>query len=478
MVYPILAPSNTWYKSSALRSTITQINIVDTYTPTGNESETWNADVDNSGSIKCYLNGSILTIAGNGSGKIIMNSDSSYLFSYAITATSQTDKLFINCTAINGLDLFDSSNVSKMNRVFAYCISLTELNLSSWDVRNVTTLEYAFGVSDSVGIMHLETLNISGWNITNKCTSIRNMFLNCEHLTYVDVSNWDVSGVTSMYFAFYGCKSLTSLDVSNWSMPSCTTMQAMFYCCNVLQYLDTSNWNVCNVTDMSHMFRGCYALTTLDVSKWNINKATNMVSMFEQCHALISIDVSNWDVSNVLDMRHMFNQCFALKSLDVSRWNVGNVTNMQQLFTHCSSLTSLDLSNWNTSKVTTFENMLYGMQKLEKITIGSNFRYNGNGSVSKVAVLPTPSSEHFADADGFWYTYDGVAYTSDEAVKVVPMTYYAVNPVFDRDYLTKGRTVLQLAKATREKFDITDKITVEQITNIIKDLVNAEEVAF
>lgn len=41
---PILAPNSTWYKSSTAKGTITEINIVDRYTPTGSEDETWNAD--------------------------------------------------------------------------------------------------------------------------------------------------------------------------------------------------------------------------------------------------------------------------------------------------------------------------------------------------------------------------------------------------------------------------------------------------
>ena len=122
MTYPILAPNSTWYKSSALRSTITQINIVNSYTPTGSETESWNADVDNSGSIKCYRNGTVLTIAGNGSGKIAMNADSSYLF-YNIS--SNKEDAFIKCTNISGLNIFDASAVTDLSRAFAYCIALT-----------------------------------------------------------------------------------------------------------------------------------------------------------------------------------------------------------------------------------------------------------------------------------------------------------------------------------------------------------------
>lgn len=40
MSYPILAPNCSWYKSTQSRAVFTLINIVDSYTPTGNETET------------------------------------------------------------------------------------------------------------------------------------------------------------------------------------------------------------------------------------------------------------------------------------------------------------------------------------------------------------------------------------------------------------------------------------------------------
>ena len=449
---PVLAPNSTWYKSSEPRSTITQINIVDSYTPTGSEVESWNAGTDNSNSVKCYRDGTVLIIVGNSSGKIIMNADSSYAFSYQITATSQVDKTFINCVAINGVNLLDSSSATTFDRLFQYCASVTSLDLNSWNTSNVTNMQNTFSNCQA-----LKTLVISNWDVKN-VTTMRSMFQTSYSLLSLDLSSWDVSNVTSMSRMF-----VSSSDSPNMSL---TTIG------------NVSNWNTSKVTDMEYMFGKCASLTFVDVSKWNVSNVTSMLQMFIGCESITSLDVSNWNVGKVTNMRSMFSGCMSLTSLDLSNWDVGNVTNMKWMFDACISLTSLDLSNWNTSKVTTFEYMFDNVQKLKKITLGSKFSYNGNGNASSVAVLPTPSSEHILDADGFWYTYDGVAYTPEEAVKNVPMTYYAVNPVFDRDYLTKGRTVLQLAKATREKFDITDKITVEQITNIIKDLVNAEEVAF
>ena len=73
-----LAPNTTWFiptKANIKRSTITEINIVDTYKPTGSETDSWDASEDTDGSIMAYVNGTILTLSGNGSGKIYANPD-------------------------------------------------------------------------------------------------------------------------------------------------------------------------------------------------------------------------------------------------------------------------------------------------------------------------------------------------------------------------------------------------------------------
>lgn len=138
MAYPILAANSTWFtqgNTTVTRASITQINIVDSYTPTGNENASWNADVNNSGSIKCYVKGTVLTIAGNGSGKIAMNADSSYAFA----AASGTDR-FSKVTSITGANLLDTSNVTAMNRMFQLASSLVSVDVSTWDTSKVTTL--------------------------------------------------------------------------------------------------------------------------------------------------------------------------------------------------------------------------------------------------------------------------------------------------------------------------------------------------
>jgi hypothetical protein len=62
-------------------------------------------------------------------------------------------------------------------------------------------------------------------------------------------------------------------------------------------------------------------------------------------------------------------------------------------------------------------------QRLEKITFGSQFNFNGNGTAS--CVLPMQSNTYIDGADGNWYTLDGTAYAPTEIPNLTAATYYA-----------------------------------------------------
>ena len=350
---PTLAANSSWYKGSTAKNTITAIEIKDSYTPTGTVDDSWNADVNNSGSIKAYVEGTKLTIAGNGAGKIMANADSSMAFMY-----------FDKVTTISGLDKLDTSNVMYMVEMFYWCKALTSLDLSGWNTANVTSMSYMFYYCKA-----LTSLDLSGFNTAN-VTDMSGMFSVCMALTSVgDLSGWNTSNVTNMSQMFSGCEALTSLDLSGLNTSNVTDMSQMFSDCQKLTSLDRSGWNTANVTNMYSMFAGCEALTSLDLSSWDTSKVTDMGYMFRDCTAVTSLDLSGWNTSNVTSMGNMFWNCKALTSLDLSGWNPSNVTNMQYMFYNCEALTSLDLSGWNTSNVASMASMFYNCEALTSLDL-------------------------------------------------------------------------------------------------------------
>lgn len=170
---PTLAANYSWYKSlSNNRNSITKITFMDSYTPTGAESESWNADEDGSGSIKGYCIGWEVIIAGNGSGSIKTNADSSQMFSYWSSNSGFTDlKEIVN------LDLLDTSDTTNMTSMFYNCAGLTCLDLSSFDTSKVTSTASMFSKCTSLSTIYAST----NWNMEN-VTSSKSMFNACTSL--------------------------------------------------------------------------------------------------------------------------------------------------------------------------------------------------------------------------------------------------------------------------------------------------------
>ena len=106
---------------------------------------------------------------------------------YTLVTKEHTDlhDMFLECvnlTTINGIDQWDTSNVTEMNNMFTYCISLKTLNLSSFNTSNVRDMEYMF-----MRCENLETLDISNFEIND--INFRNMFENCEKLHELRLDN-------------------------------------------------------------------------------------------------------------------------------------------------------------------------------------------------------------------------------------------------------------------------------------------------
>ena len=293
---------------------------------------------------------------------VIANQDSHGLFSYL-------EKL----ETIQGLENLDTSQVTNMSWMFAFCESLTSLDVSHFD--------------------------------TSKVTNMDRMFSDCDKLTSLNLSHLDTSQVTNMFGMFENCKNLTSLDLSNF---------------------DTSQ-----VTDMPEMFMSCWNLTSLDLSNFDTSQVTDMSKMFYVCRNLTSLDLSNFDTSQVTDMSNMFSYCSSLTNLDLSHFDTSQVTDMYLMFSGCKSLTSLDLSSFDTSQVTNRSlyndkdkfAMLAECTNLHHLVLGSKTQLiDPNGSNSALPAVPAagtkiPGTDKVVTAP-YWVATSGYQqgkrYTSDE----------------------------------------------------------------
>jgi surface protein len=352
MAEPILAAGSTWFTqggTTVKRASITEIEIKDSYTPAGAVTASWDASAAKDGSVMAYVEGTNLIIAGNGSGKVFANPNSSYAFS-----DSAKKDYYTKLTKIAGGNLLDTSKATTMANMFRQS-TITSIDTSSWD--------------------------------TSKVESLYCMFYDCMSLTTLDVSNWDTSSVTDMTAMFNMRNAnpntkLVALDVSNWDVRNVQSTAKMFYNCLALHDLvGLGNWQTSSLTECNSMFSSGSSNTgnmpfdtqDLAVGNWDMSDVTNAGYMFYGCGSLEEIDLSNWDTSNMETFHHFFCDCYNLKKVNFSGWDTSKVTTYDAMFNHCISLEVLDLSSFDTSACTDMAQMFEICESLKTIYVGDGW---------------------------------------------------------------------------------------------------------
>lgn len=301
-------------------------------------------------------------------------------------------------------ETFDTVNVENMESMFSDT-SMTELDLSFFDITKVTEMDYLFdSTTATVGYARTQAeadrLNdgavtdipdylyfIVKGSGTKTPAQIDEEFRNSLPDGYVlaDDADFvrysDVNAPTKFFFKYVGTDEYVIIPrsiKSGWYTYKLTDYYSMFKETNVkgvasnnsnvtstsymfnksmaltldLRYLDTSN-----VTDMNYMFNGSDA-TVIDVSSLDTSSVTNMNRMFWATDALQQLDLSSFDTSNVTDMSSMFGYS-AATTLDLSSFDTSSVTNMANMFDF-SDATTIDVSSFNTSNVTNMSGMFSG----------------------------------------------------------------------------------------------------------------------
>ena len=318
-----------------------------------------------------------------------------------------------NLTTIEGIEYFNTENVTNMRYMFGDCRSLKSLDLTNFNTENVTDMYYMFHNCRS-----LESLDLTNFN-TAKVTNMKGMFSSCYALKTIYASDKFVTDqVTESTCMFSDCLNLKDYSSSkeDHTYANCGPTGYFTYGRGYAMFDDatgtltfsykgfkpegayelneggnTPEWISKNsyvkkvVFDASFAnarpascykwFCGCVNLAQIEgIEYLNTEEVTNMAWMFKGCSNLKSLDVSKFNTAQVTDMSYMFTHCWGLESLDVSRLNTENVTNMENMFLYCSNskLTSLDVSNFNTEKVTNMSCMFRGNSNLTSLDL-SNF---------------------------------------------------------------------------------------------------------
>lgn len=206
------------------------------------------------------------------------------------------------------------------------------------------------------GFSSLESIENIALLFTEKAVNMDGMFNGCQTLSQLDLSGFETKNVTNMSWMFSFCNSLTDLDLSGFDTTNVTDMSYMFYNCRVLADLNLSSFDTNNVTNMSYMFSFCPSLQTLKLNHFDMSQVLYASEMFQGCSTLKTLDLSWWDLgsampANAIQIYSMFSGCSDLGELHLESAVLKDVTQHSNIFTGASSLLEIfvgsnDMKDW------------------------------------------------------------------------------------------------------------------------------------
>ncbi len=216
----------------------------------------------------------------------------------------------------------------------------------------------------------VETINMDNLN-TSRTQNMSWMLGDCRKLSKLDLSKWDVRNVTNMNGLLYMCTSLTEISFDGWETENLVYLSNFLRDCSSLKKADVSDLDTKKVKTLYRTFYGCGALEEIEgLNEWNTSKVENMEQVFlcreGDPNPMTEIDISNFDSSSVTVTSYMFYYCSNLETVHFGeKWDMAKVSNTNNMFNGCTSLQTINVAvDWNTQKLTNVAAMFKGCTKL------------------------------------------------------------------------------------------------------------------
>ena len=218
----------------------------------------------------------------------------SYMKDWNMSNAENIAGMFNNNSIITSLEPIRNWNTSNVNDMGGLCSNIKKLTslepIKNWDTSKVTNMSNAF--SNGVG----ENLEFDlNWDMSN-VTNMGDMFLNSK-FKKINLSNKNLSKVTSFYRTFYNCTVTEEIDLSGTVATSAVNTYLMFGNCYKLRYLDLSSFSGELITNITAMFENT-KLETIDLSNMRVDKLSstdcwNAAGSSDKTLAFLYVDATN-----------------------------------------------------------------------------------------------------------------------------------------------------------------------------------------
>ena len=263
----------------------------------------------------------------------------------------------------------------KMNeKNFVKAGNSDELELASFDELNSENCEMLLD-NQKVNFEKYHTFTKEGiytikYILKNKIKSCKKMFLHCQYIKSIDLSNFNSEDVTDMSLMFINCINLEEIKFGNFKTSKVTNMEGMFECCMALKSLDLSTFDTSNVENMNSMFAVCISLQELNVSNFNTEKVKDMNTLFGGDMTLKMLDLSSFSSANLTIMNFMFKNCFSLKEIKFSnKFQPNQIKDIYKAFLNCENLEIVNCSEDLYDVFVEKETEIYNLEKVKFVSI-------------------------------------------------------------------------------------------------------------
>ena len=96
--------------------------------------------------------------------------------------------------------------------------------------------------------------------------------------------------------------------------------------------IDLNNFDISKVTSLWCMFRRCTSLTSINISKWDTSKIQQMNGLFSDCTSLTSINLSNFYTPAGIKMDYMFNGTIKLEYINIQNFDASTYQEYNNFF--------------------------------------------------------------------------------------------------------------------------------------------------
>ena len=121
---------------------------------------------------------------------------------------------------------------------------------------------------------------------------MQNMFYNCKSLTSIDISNFNLKNVISIYSIFCNCENLLTINLPNFTS-NANNYSYIFKNCKNLKYLNLSTFSPNEINSIKEMFYGCDSLIYLNLYSFIMNDNTETTNVFNSNIPELKICINN-----------------------------------------------------------------------------------------------------------------------------------------------------------------------------------------